>query len=54
MAEQPFVVDDVVQVGDAVGRVLSIDMLSVKLRTFDNRFVRIPNENHGEDPGRQP
>jgi small-conductance mechanosensitive channel len=45
MAEQPFVVDDVVQVGDATGRVLSIDMLSVKLRTFDNRFVRIPNEN---------
>jgi len=45
MAEQPFVVDDVVQVGDVTGRVLSIDTLSVKLRTFDNRFVRIPNEN---------
>jgi small-conductance mechanosensitive channel len=44
MAEQPFVVDDVIQVGDTVGRVLSIDMISVKLRTFDNRFVRIPNE----------
>lgn len=45
MAEQPFVIDDVVQVGDVTGRILSIDMLSVKLRTFDNRFVRIPNEN---------
>ncbi|MGW8264874.1 MAG: mechanosensitive ion channel family protein [Longimicrobiales bacterium] len=45
MAEGPFVVDDIVQVGDLTGRVLSIDMLSVKLRTFDNRFVRIPNEN---------
>lgn len=45
MAERPFVVDDLVQVGDTTGRVLSIDMLSVKLRTFDNRFVRIPNEN---------
>jgi len=44
MAEQPFVVDDLVQVGDLAGRVLSIDMLSVKLRTYDNRFVRIPNE----------
>ncbi len=44
MAEQPFVVDDVIQVGDTVGRVLSIDMISVKLRTFDNRFIRIPNE----------
>jgi len=45
MAEQPFVLDDLVQVGDLTGRVLSIDMLSVKLRTYDNRFVRIPNEN---------
>jgi small-conductance mechanosensitive channel len=44
MAEQPFVVDDVIQVGTTTGRVLSIDMMSVKLRTFDNRFVRIPNE----------
>ena len=44
MAEQPFVVDDLIQVGTTTGRVLSIDMMSVKLRTFDNRFVRIPNE----------
>lgn len=26
------------------GVVLSIDVLSVKLRTFDNKYVRIPNE----------
>lgn len=45
MAEKPFVVNDLVQVGQTTGRILSIDMLSVKLRTFDNRFVRIPNEN---------
>jgi small-conductance mechanosensitive channel len=44
IAEKPFSVDDVIQVGDTVGRVLSIDTLSVKLRTLDNRFVRIPNE----------
>jgi small-conductance mechanosensitive channel len=44
IAEQPFRVDDIIQVGNTTGRVLSIDMLSVKLRTFDNRFVRIPNE----------
>lgn len=44
MGEQPFVVGDVVQVGQTVGTVLSIDMMSVKLRTFDNKFVRIPNE----------
>ena len=44
IAEKPFEVDDIVQVGGTLGRVLSIDTLSVKLRTFDNRFVRIPNE----------
>lgn len=44
IAERPFGVDDVIQVGGTTGRVLSIDTLSVKLRTFDNRFVRIPNE----------
>lgn len=44
VAEQPFVVGDIIRVGDTTGIVLSIDMLSVKLRQFDNRFVRIPNE----------
>jgi small-conductance mechanosensitive channel len=44
MGEQPFVVDDIIQIGTTQGVVLSIDMMSVKLRTFDNRFVRIPNE----------
>jgi small-conductance mechanosensitive channel len=44
IAERPFEIEDVIQVGDTTGRVLSIDTLSVKLRTFDNRFVRIPNE----------
>lgn len=44
IAEQPFVVDDIVQVGEVTGRVLSVDTMSVKLRTFDNKFVRIPNE----------
>lgn len=44
IAEAPFKVDDLVQVGDVTGRILSVDMMSVKLRTFDNRFVRIPNE----------
>lgn len=44
IGERPFGVGDVIQVGDVTGTVLSVDMLSVKLRTFDNRFVRIPNE----------
>ncbi len=42
--EKPFVVGDVVAMGDTMGLVHSIDLLSVKLRTFDNRFVRVPNE----------
>ena len=44
ISEKPFAVGDVIQVGDTIGFVLSIDLLSVKLRTFNNRFVRIPNE----------
>ncbi len=44
IAEQPFKVDDIINVGGTIGIVLSIDVLSVKLRTFDNMFVRIPNE----------
>lgn len=44
LAERPFVVDDLIEVDAIRGRVLSVDTMSVKLRTLDNRFVRIPNE----------
>ena len=44
VAERPFSVGDIIRVGTTTGVVLSIDLLSVKLRTFDNLFVRIPNE----------
>ncbi|HUU00010.1 MAG TPA: mechanosensitive ion channel family protein [Myxococcota bacterium] len=44
MAERPFSVGDLIKIGETTGKVLSIDFLSVKLRTFDNRLVRIPNE----------
>jgi small-conductance mechanosensitive channel len=44
IAEKPFEIGDVVTVGTQTGIILSIDTLSVKMRTFDNRFVRIPNE----------
>jgi small-conductance mechanosensitive channel len=44
IAERPFVVGDLIEVEGVTGRVLSIDSISVKLRTFDNRMVRIPNE----------
>lgn len=44
MIERPFSIKDVVRVGGTTGEVIAIDLLSVKLRTFDNLFVRIPNE----------
>ena len=44
ISEKPFAVGDLIQIGDTKGIVLSIDLLSVKLRTFDNQYIRIPNE----------
>ncbi len=44
IAEKSFAVGDVIQSGDTTGVVESIDLLSVKIRTFDNRYVRLPNE----------
>jgi small-conductance mechanosensitive channel len=44
IGERPFAVGDVIRIGATTGEVLSIDALSVKLRTFDNLYVRIPNE----------
>jgi len=44
LGERPFSVGDVIRVNGTTGEVLSVDLLSVKLRTFDNLFVRIPNE----------
>ncbi len=44
ISEKPFAVGDVIKVGGTMGIILSIDLLSVKIRTFDNLYVRIPNE----------
>jgi small-conductance mechanosensitive channel len=44
IGEQPFVIGDVVRIGATTGEVLSIDLISIKLRTDDNLFVRVPNE----------
>jgi len=43
-AEKPFMIGDKVEVNKMTGEVLSIDLLSVKIRTDDNTLVRIPNE----------
>lgn len=44
IAERPFSVGDYIVVGDVVGEVLAIDLLSVKVRGFDNSLIRLPNE----------
>lgn len=45
LAEKPFVLGDFICINDMLGEVLSIDLLSIKIRTRDNTMVRIPNEN---------
>lgn len=42
--DRPFVTGDIIQVGTVRGEVLSIDLLSSKIRTFDNVLIRVPNE----------
>ncbi len=42
--DRPFVVGDIIEVAGVRGEALSIDLLSSKIRTFDNILVRVPNE----------
>lgn len=44
LADKPFQVDDAVKIDDVRGKVLSINLLSTRLRTYDNLHIRIPNE----------
>jgi small-conductance mechanosensitive channel len=44
MGERSFRVGDLIRVGETTGTVESIDLLSVKLRTLTNTYVRLPNE----------
>lgn len=44
VVERSVEVGDVITVNGRTGEVLSVDLLSTKLRTFDNLLVRIPNE----------
>lgn len=43
-AERAFDIGDTVKIGKSIGKVMAIDMISVKLRTLDNVLIRIPNE----------
>ena len=44
VSEKSFEIGDVVQLGDKTGTVFSIDLLSIKIRTFDNLLIRVPNQ----------
>lgn len=44
VAERPFSVGEFVTIGATTGEVIAVDFLSVKLRTFENLYVRVPNE----------
>ncbi|WP_303924340.1 mechanosensitive ion channel family protein [Draconibacterium sediminis] len=44
VGEKSFEIGDVIKVGDKAGTVFSIDLLSIKIRTFDNQLLRIPNQ----------
>lgn len=45
VSERFLEIGDVIRIGDQTGTVYSIDLLSIKLRTFDNVLLRIPNQN---------
>ena len=44
LVDRPFSINDTVKIDTTIGTVVSIDLLSTKVRTFDNLVVRIPNE----------
>ncbi len=44
VSEKSFELGDVIRIGDKTGTVYSIDLLSIKIRTFDNLLLRIPNQ----------
>lgn len=44
ITERAFKINDIIEVNGTMGTVQSINLLSVSLKTFDNQYVRIPNE----------
>jgi small-conductance mechanosensitive channel len=44
VSEKSFEIGDIIRLGDKTGTVFSIDLLSVKIRTFDNLLIRVPNQ----------
>ena len=50
IGERPFQIGDLIRVDGILGVVESIDLLSIKIRTLDNLYVRIPNESMIKNP----
>jgi small-conductance mechanosensitive channel len=44
LADRPFEIGDAVDIGGDAGEVIDISLFSARLRTFDNKYLRIPNE----------
>lgn len=44
LIDRPFSINDTVKIDTTIGVVTAIDLLSTKVRTFDNLIVRVPNE----------
>lgn len=44
VSEKSFEIGDQIRIGDKTGMVHSIDLLSIKIKTFDNLLLRIPNQ----------
>jgi small-conductance mechanosensitive channel len=44
LSEKPFVIGDIIAIGDTRATIIEIGLVSVYLRTFDNQMIRIPNE----------
>lgn len=44
IGERPFEEGDFIELAGVTGVVLGVDLLSTRMRTFDNTFVRMPNE----------
>lgn len=42
--ERPFSIGDTIKSGEITGIVESVDLLSMSIRTLDNKLVRLPNE----------
>lgn len=44
VSEKSFELGDIIRIGDKTGTVYSVDLLSIKIKTYDNLLIRIPNQ----------